>query len=183
MKGIALGAIVGGVTAKVLQQSTLLGAAIGGIIGTIGGYQLASMQCQYQGKEATLLNEIQSTIDNQNSLTQETQQLNGKMSQLYKEIEMLKTQQAERLSTKEQLLNDIDIKKEEVLKLQSLGHTVKLEITQYYKDLKTTKYSETDSKNIEHSLESLIVSLDSIQESSLYNLDQLDKFEQRVNHA
>jgi uncharacterized protein YoxC len=183
IKGIALGTIVGGVTAKVLQQSTLIGAAIGGIIGTIGGYHLAKVQCEYKGKEAILLQKIQSTINNQNDLTLETSQLNSRISELYKEIQVLQTQQTKSLNKKEELLSQINFKKEEVLKLQALSHSVKLEITQYYKDLKTSKYSENDTKNIEHSLESLIVSLHSIEESSLYNLEQLDKFEKRVNRV
>jgi len=175
--------MVGGITAKVLQQSTLVGAAVGGIIGTIGGYQLSKMQCTYKGKEALLLKKIESTIENQHTLTSETHQLNSKMSKLYEEIEALKTEHSKRLETKEVLLNEIYEKKEEVLKLQALNRNVKLEISQYYEDLKTVKYSETDTENIKHSLESLMLSLQSIEKSSIYNLEQLNKFKERIDYA
>ena len=179
----AVGAIVGGITANVLQQSTLIGAAVGGIVGTIGGHQLSLMQCKYKGKEALLLKQIDSTITDQNNLASETHQLNSKMSKLYKEIELLQTIKDERSSRKELLLSNINLKKEEVLKLQSLSDNVKEEITQYYKDLEENKYSEKDNSSIKHSLESLMASLHSIEKSSIYNLDQLDKFEKRVNRA
>lgn len=180
MQGALIGTIAGGITSQLIQVTPLISAVVGGVIGTVGGYKLASMQCKYQDIEQTLLKKIQRSIKKQNLLTVKTNYLNKRMSKLYTEISDVQNQYHMTLAKKQQLQNEIILKKEEVAEIQMLNNDVIFITENYYNELEARNYSKTDKKNIKNSLNKVLTSLGSITESCAYNLEQLNKFESRV---
>jgi len=179
-QGTIMGTIVGGIAGQLSQVNPIISAVVGGVIGATGGYKLASMQCQYQGKEHALLRKIQKSIRKQNGLASKSEQLNRKISQLYQEIETVNSNENESFQKRESLRNKIIMKKEEIISIQSLNNNVISKTENYYSDLKTRNYSKTDKESIKHSLSSILISLNSIKDSCTYNLEQLKKFEKKV---
>jgi len=180
IQSASIGALIGSVTGKLLQNNILVGAVIGGVAGGFGGIKLANMQCEYYGQEKSLLKKVQSNIKSQNSLAQQTNGLNQKISQLYHKISLLKHSYQSSLEKKQTLLDDISIKEKEVLNIQSLNNNVLKKTKQYYKELKEKQYSQQDREKVERSLKSILSSLSSIKKSCIYNLKQLNKFKAKV---
>ena len=180
IQGVTIGSVTGGVVAKLSQVNAITGVLVGGVLGAVAGKKLASMQCQYYGKEQALLDNIQINIKEQGNLAKQSRELNSKISQLYNEMSLLKKRYHGDLVQKEELLEKIAIKKEEVEKIQKLNQNVMKKTKEYYQDLNRANYSKKDRKNIEQSLNSILSSLDSIEKSSRYNLEQLNQFRERI---
>ena len=180
LQGTAVGTVLGAVAGKLSQTNIFLGAIVGGVVGTVGSRYLASLQCQYYGKERVLLEQITENIEEQNSLANSTNNLNKRMSTLYNEIETLKHQKYLQASQKENLLNKIKIKREEIRSLQRLNSEVMQSTKTYYASVKAAKFSKADKESVQHSLNSIFSSLTHIEKASQYNLKQLEKFERRV---
>lgn len=180
IQGVTIGSVTGGVVAKLSQVNAITGVLVGGVLGAVAGKKLASMQCQYYGKEQALLDNIQINIKEQGNLAKQSRELNSKISQLYNEMSLLKKRYHGDLVQKKELLEKIAIKKEEVEKIQKLNQNVMKKTKEYYQDLNRANYSKKDRKNIEQSLNSILSSLDSIEKSSRYNLEQLNQFRERI---
>ena len=180
-EGTAIGAVVGAVAGKLANTNIFVGAIVGGLIGNISTQRLASLQCQYHGKEKKLLEKITYNIEEQNRLAKKINMLNSKMSRLYKEIEQIKKEEKSlQLSQKNNLYNRINNKKEEILNIQKLNKEV-IDTTQlYYNSLNGSKFSKMDKESVQNSLRNILSSLYSIKNASIYNLNQLEKFKRKI---
>ena len=179
-QGTAVGTVVGAVAGKLANTNIFVSAIVGGLIGTISTQRLASLQCQYYGKEKKLLENITYNIEEQNNLAQKTNLLNNKMSLLYREIIDMKKENTRKESKKNDLLNKIANKKEEILKVQQLNREVIDSTELYYSSLNNSKFSRQDKKSVQNSLNNILASLHSIENASVYNLNQLEKFKRKV---
>lgn len=176
----SIGAVVGAVAGKLSQTNMLVGAVVGGVIGAISGNQLASMQCKYYGKEKALLEKIDINIQEQNSLADQTNNLNKKMSALYQEIKSTKEQEGLSDNRRMILLDKIKQKEQEILSVKRLNSNVINNTHHYYQSLKTSNFSKRDKGKIKNSLNRILSSLENIKNASSYNLEQLQKFKRRV---
>lgn len=179
-QGTAIGVVVGAVAGQLANSNIFVGAIVGGLIGNISTQRLASLQCQYQGKEQELLSNITHNIENQNSLAQKTNLLNNKMSLLYQEIEAMQAKENFQISQKNDLLTQINKKKEEILNIQQLNREVIKSTKTYYNALTHSKFSTQDKVSVQNSLNNILSSLHSIENASIYNLSQLEKFKRKI---
>ena len=179
-QGTAIGTVVGAVAGNLAHTNMFVGAIVGGFIGTISSQRLASLQCQYHGKEKELLKNITHNIKEQNNLAQETNLVNKKMSLLYKEIKQVKEEKNLHLSQKNNLLYKINNKKEEILKIQQLNREVIDSTELYYSSLNSSNFSKQDKESVQNSLSNILSSLHSIENASIYNLKQLEKFKGKI---
>ena len=180
-QALITGSIIGGIASKLSNINPIVGVIVGGIVGAVGGRQLASLQCQYYNKEKSLIQEIQNSVKEQNNLVKKTTSLNKEMTLLYNKTYLLKMSYNKVLKDKIALKKEILLKKEEVLDIQSLNSKVRLSTQEYYNTLNERKYSKIDKKQIKISLNSIFKSLTSIENSCIYNLQQLKKFKRNLN--
>jgi len=180
-EGTAIGTVVGAVAGKLANTNMFVGAIVGGLIGNISTQRLASLQCQYHGEEKKLLEDITHNIEDQNTLAQKTNMLNNKMSLLYKEIkEIKKEEKTLQLSRKNDLYHKINNKKEEILNIQRLNREVIDSTKIYYSSLNNSNFSKMDKESVQNSLSNILSSLHSIEDASIYNLNQLEKFKKKI---
>jgi len=179
-QGIALGTVLGAVAGRLINTNIFVGAIVGGLIGSISTQRLVSLQCQYYGKEKKLLKNITHNIEKQNNLAKKTNLLNNKMSLLYREIIEIKKEKNKKESKKNDLLDKIANKKEEILRVQKLNREVINSTTLYYNSLNNSKFSQQDKKSVQNSLDNILSSLHSIENASVYNLRQLENFKRKI---
>ena len=180
LQGAAVGTVVGAIASKLADTNIFVGAIVGGVIGTIGANKLSSLQCQYHGQEEELLNAIAHNIDKQNILVNKANTLNQKMSLLYLETEQLKNQAYQQSEEKTSILNKIEKKRKEVLNIKKLNSKVMNNTQKYYHTLKNSNFSQNDKQNILNSLTNILSSLHKIENTSTYNLTQLENFKRKI---
>lgn len=180
LQGAAVGSVVGAIASKLADTNIFVGAIVGGVIGTIGANKLSSLQCQYHGQEEELLNAIAHNIDKQNILVNKANTLNQKMSLLYLETEQLKNQAYQQSEEKTSILNKIEKKRKEVLNIKKLNSKVMNNTQKYYHTLKNSNFSQNDKQNILNSLTNILSSLHKIENTSTYNLTQLENFKRKI---
>jgi len=183
LEAAGVGAVVGGIAAKVTRHSGIVGAVIGGVVGAIAGQQLSNMQCDYAGQEQILLNKINMAIEKNAYLVNQTNTLNQQMFTLYSQINTIQTNQESNLRKKSYLINEINKKKKEVLGIKTLNSTVMLKVRQYNTLLNSAKYSKLDKQRVQNTLQKITISLQAIKRASIYNLNQLNQFEKRVQRV
>jgi len=183
IQATGIGAVLGGITAKVTQHSGIVGAIIGGVVGAITGQKLSNMQCDYEGQEEILLSKINTAIENNTYLINQTNSLNQHMSTLYSQINTMQANQQTNLRKKSYLISEINKKKREILNIKTLNNNVLLKVRQYNSLLKNTKYSKQDKERVQNTLQKITISLQKIKRASIYNLKQLDEFKKKVQHA
>ena len=179
-QGMAVGSIVGAVAGKLAHSNMFVGAIVGGLIGYISTTKLASLQCQYLGKEKKLLENITQNIEKQNNLAQQTNILNNKMTLLYQEIKEIEKEKIYQDSQKNNLLSKINAKKEEILNIQQLNREVIDSTSIYYNSLNDSSFSKQDKESVQNSLSHILSSLHNIENASIYNLNQLEKFKRKI---
>jgi hypothetical protein len=181
LQGAAAGAISGAVVSKLTKGNALTGALIAATVGGIAGNALASMQCQYSGKEQILLTKIQENIQKQNSLAKSTNQLSREMSSLNQEINKIKKEEKVTEEQKVILYSEIEEKEEALYTLQKVNDSVLHDSNTYYKTLNNANISSKDKTTMKNSLDNVLENLNSIKKASSYNLEQLQLFKTRLS--
>ena len=181
LQGAGVGAIGGTVIAKVANASGIIGAVIGASIGGLMGSKLSSMQCKYHGKTQKLLTQINTNIQEQNRLFQETNAFNKRMHQLYDEIHIFTQSQNSNEEKKVNLHLAINEKRNSLESLNLLSRNIRRNSHYFLKELKQADFSTKDTQNIQKTLNRIFINLDKIEDSSAYNLSQLEKFEMKLS--
>ena len=174
------GVIVGSIIGHISGTSVVTGSVVGAVAGFAGGDLLTQMQEEYQEKENILAEKILKSVENQQRLVLDGKELDRKISKLDKDIKSLKVNKKNQLlENKQELINRISLKKEELLNFKELNDSAIDDILVYNNLVSYTKYTAEKKKEMENALDSVLTNLFHLRKTCNENLEKLDALEER----
>jgi len=173
--GIIAGAIVAKVTGAEMVASIVVGTAVG--LGV--GNKLLDMQLDYLEKENYLIDKISKSVENQEKLSTDINNLKSKMSRLNGDIKSIKGLDNS-IQNREGLFKKIDIKKEKIIELRELNNSAIDDVLAYKNLLSYTQYPKNKKIKIKKILDNVLTELFSLRTKCKSNLMKLDDLEKRI---